>query len=77
MPCERLRCERRSADFEEGYRDSHDRARTITLNLGPIDVKRPLVRGLVQLGDSARATPALANGRRESDGVVARRARDV
>ncbi len=42
---ERLRYERRSAGSKAGSRDGHDRARTITSNRGPIDIKRPRVRG--------------------------------
>jgi len=42
---ERLRYERRSSESKSGYRDGHDRGRTITSNRGPIDVKRPRVRG--------------------------------
>ena len=42
---ERLRYERRSGDAKSGYRDGYDRARTITSNRGPIDIKRPRVRG--------------------------------
>ncbi len=42
---ERLRYERRSLEAKSGYRDGHDRGRTITSNRGPIDVKRPRVRG--------------------------------
>ena len=42
---ERLRYERRGGSKKPGYRDGHDRQRTITSNRGPIDVKRPRVRG--------------------------------
>ena len=42
---ERLRYERRAETKKTGYRDGHDRPRTITSNRGPIDVRRPRVRG--------------------------------
>ncbi len=42
---ERLRYERRSGETKQGYRDGHDRSRTITSNRGPIEVRRPRVRG--------------------------------
>lgn len=42
---ERLRYERQSSDTKSGYRDGHDRPRTITSNRGPINVRRPRVRG--------------------------------
>ena len=41
---DRLRYERR-ADANPGYRDGHDRARSIASNRGPITMKRPRVRG--------------------------------
>jgi len=42
---ERLRYERQSSDTKAGYRDGHDRPRTITSNRGPIEIRRPRVRG--------------------------------
>ncbi|HET6895179.1 MAG TPA: IS256 family transposase [Candidatus Baltobacteraceae bacterium] len=42
---ERLRYERRSDVERAGYRDGHDRARTIASNRGPITIARPRVRG--------------------------------
>ena len=42
---ERLRYERRSRETKAGYRDGHDRVRTIASNRGPIEVRRPRVRG--------------------------------
>jgi len=42
---ERLRYERRSDETKQRYRDGHDRSRTITSNRGPIEVRRPRVRG--------------------------------
>ncbi len=44
---ERVRYERRSQTQSQkaGYRDGHDRPRTITSNRGPIEVRRPRVRG--------------------------------
>jgi hypothetical protein len=42
---ERLRYERQSPETKAGYRDGHDRGRTIASNRGPIDVRRPRVRG--------------------------------
>ncbi len=42
---DRLRYERRAGSAKTGYRDGHDRARTITSNRGPIDIRRPRVRG--------------------------------
>lgn len=42
---ERLRYERRLVDSKGGYRDGHDRARSIASTRGPIDVRRPRVRG--------------------------------
>ena len=43
---ERLRYERRPGATKGGYRDGHDRPRTITSNRGPIDLRRPRVRGI-------------------------------
>lgn len=42
---ERLRYERCSDAANPGYRDGHDRLRTIASNRGPITIKRPRVRG--------------------------------
>lgn len=42
---ERLRYERQSPETKAGYRDGHDRVRTIASNRGPIEVRRPRVRG--------------------------------
>jgi len=42
---ERLRYERQSDDTKAGYRDGHDRPRTITSNRGPIEIRRPRVHG--------------------------------
>jgi transposase-like protein len=42
---ERLRYERQSPETKTGYRDGHDRVRTIASNRGPIEVRRPRVRG--------------------------------
>ena len=42
---ERLRYERRDGSSKAGYRDGHDRERTITSNRGPIAIRRPRVRG--------------------------------
>jgi putative transposase len=42
---ERLRYERQSPETKAGYRDGHDRGRTIASNRGPIEVRRPRVRG--------------------------------
>ena len=42
---ERLRYKRRAGSKKTGYRDGHDRPRTITSNRGPIDIRRPRVRG--------------------------------
>ena len=42
---ERLRYERRSESTKGGYRDGFERPRTVTSNRGPIDVRRPRVRG--------------------------------
>ena len=42
---ERLRYERRSRETKAGYRDGYDRVRTIASNRGPIEVRRPRVRG--------------------------------
>jgi transposase-like protein len=43
---ERLRYERRSGAGKTGYRDGHDRPRSIASNRGPIIVARPRVRGI-------------------------------
>ena len=43
---ERLRYERRSDAGKTGYRDGHDRPRSIASNRGPIIVARPRVRGI-------------------------------
>ena len=42
---ERVRYERRGDDGTAGYRDGHDRPRTISSNRGPITIARPRVRG--------------------------------
>ncbi len=42
---ERLRYEAGSGAPKQGYRDGHDRSRTITSNRGPIEVSRPRVLG--------------------------------
>ena len=42
---ERLRYQRRSDPTKGGYRDGFERPRTVTSNRGPIDVRRPRVRG--------------------------------
>ena len=42
---ERARYERREIDGKAGYRDGHDRPRTISSNRGPITIARPRVRG--------------------------------
>jgi len=42
---ERLRYQRQSSDTKVGYRDGHDRLRTIASNRGPIQIRRPRVRG--------------------------------
>ncbi len=42
---ERVRYERRDGDSKAGYRDGHDRKRTIASNRGPITIARPRVRG--------------------------------
>jgi putative transposase len=42
---ERLRYERQSSATKAGYRDGHDRVRTIASNRGAIEVRRPRVRG--------------------------------
>ncbi|HEY9084786.1 MAG TPA: IS256 family transposase [Candidatus Tyrphobacter sp.] len=42
---ERVRYERRGDDGATGYRDGHDRPRTISSNRGPITIARPRVRG--------------------------------
>jgi transposase-like protein len=41
---ERLRYERQSSDTKPGYRDGHDRPRSIASNRGPITIRRPRVR---------------------------------
>ncbi len=43
---ERVRYRRRAADEPAGYRDGHDRPRTISSNRGPITIARPRVRGM-------------------------------
>ena len=43
---ERLRYERRSDATKAGYRDGHDRWRSIASNRGPITIARPRVRGV-------------------------------
>lgn len=43
---ERLRYERRSDGARPGYRDGHDRPRTIASTRGPITIERPRVRGV-------------------------------
>ncbi len=43
---ERLRYERRADPSKTGYRDGHDRPRSIASNRGPIIVARPRVRGI-------------------------------
>jgi len=43
---ERVRYQRRPADGAAGYRDGHDRSRTISSNRGPITIARPRVRGM-------------------------------
>jgi putative transposase len=43
---ERLRYERQSSDPKAGYRDGHDRPRSIASNRGPIEIRRPRVRGV-------------------------------
>jgi putative transposase len=42
---ERLRYERRCSESKAGYRDGHDRPRTVASNRGPFSIKRPRVRG--------------------------------
>lgn len=42
---ERVRYRRRSAGEPAGYRDGHDRPRTIATNRGPVTIERPRVRG--------------------------------
>ena len=43
---ERLRYERRTDSTKAGYRDGHDRSRSIASNRGPITIARPRVRGV-------------------------------
>ncbi|MHB8144626.1 MAG: IS256 family transposase [Vulcanimicrobiaceae bacterium] len=43
---ERLRYERRSDGARPGYRDGHDRSRTVASTRGPITIERPRVRGM-------------------------------
>lgn len=43
---ERLRYERRVDSARAGYRDGHDRPRSISSNRGPITIARPRVRGV-------------------------------
>jgi transposase-like protein len=43
---ERLRYERQSGDTNVGHRDGHDRPRSIASNRGPIEIRRPRVRGV-------------------------------
>ena len=60
---ERLRYERQSSDTKAGYRDGHDRPRTITSNRGPIEIRRPRVRG------TAFQSQALPKHRRRLESV--------
>jgi len=52
---ERLRYERRSDETKQGYRDGHDRSRTTTSNRGPIEVRRPRVRGAASKSEALPA----------------------
>ena len=42
---ERVRYKRRGEDKPDGYRDGHDRPRSIATNRGPVTIQRPRVRG--------------------------------
>ncbi len=42
---ERVRYQRRAENEPMGYRDGHDRPRTIATNRGPVTIARPRVRG--------------------------------
>lgn len=43
---ERVRYRRRQPDEPAGYRDGHDRVRSISTTRGPVTIKRPRVRGM-------------------------------
>jgi transposase-like protein len=62
---ERLRYERQSSDTKVGYRDGHDRPRSIASNRGPIEIRRPRVRGAAFRYRSATEASAPPSKRRQ------------